>query len=71
MLRKPAFTMRQNNRPRYNVRQNVKIKNRLNSEVILGDLINEEEIDGKSYFVIRNNKGHVIKLTKEAYSLVK
>jgi len=63
--------MRKPKRPQFLIKRGLKFKNRLNGELILGDLINEEDIDGKSYFVIRNEKGNVIKLTKEAYSLQK
>lgn len=58
-------------RVKYNVKPNVKIKNRLNGDIIFGDLINEEEIEGKGFFVLRKDRGHVIKLSKEAYSLVR
>jgi len=63
--------MRRPKRPLFNIRKGIKFKNRLNSEIISGDLINEEDIEGKSYFVVRNEKGTVIKLTKEAYSILK
>lgn len=63
--------MKNQKRPKYNVRRGMKFKNRLNSEIISGDLINEEDIDGKSYFIVRNDKGNIVKLTKEAYSLLK
>lgn len=63
--------MKPQKRQQYNIKRGMKFKNRLNSELINGDLINEEDIDGKSYFVIRNEKGNVVKLTKEAYSLLK
>lgn len=61
----------QTRRVKYNIRPNVKIKNRLNGDIVFGDLINEEEIEGKGFFVLRKDRGHVIKLSKEAYSLVK
>lgn|GEM_PF-2774427 len=70
MSARPVFIMR-NQRPKYNIRTNVKFKNKLNSDIVIGDLINEEEIDGKNYFVIRNAKGSVVKLTKEAYAILK
>lgn len=63
--------MKKPKRPQYYIRRDIKIKNRLNGEIISGDLINEEDIDGKSYFVVRNDKGSIVKLTKEAYSLIK
>lgn len=60
-----------NQKQKFNIRQNVKFKNKLNSEVVIGDLINEEEIEGRNYFVIRNPKGGIVKLTKEAYAILK
>lgn len=63
--------MRKPKRPQFLIKRGLKFKNRLNSEIISGDLINEEDIDGKSYFVVRNDKGTVVKLTKEAYSIQK
>jgi hypothetical protein len=63
--------MKKPKRPQYNIKRGIKFKNRLNGESITGDLINEEDIEGKSYFVIRNDKGSVVKLTKEAYSIQK
>jgi len=59
------------NKPKYNVRPNVKLKNKFNNEIVTGDIINEEEIEGKYYFVLRNEKGNVVKLTKEAYTIIK
>jgi hypothetical protein len=63
--------MRSNNKIKYNIKPDVKLKNRLNGEFVQGDLINEEEIEGKSYFVLRNSRGSIVKLTKEAFSLAK
>lgn len=63
--------LRYNRKPTYKVRPSVKFKNKFNGEIIIGDLINEEEIEGKGFFVIRNNKGSVVKLTREAYYVQK
>lgn len=63
--------LRYNRRPVYKVRPDVKFKNKLNGETVIGDLINEEEIEGKLFYVIRNNRGSVIKLTREAYYIQK
>lgn len=71
MFAKQDYFMKKPKRPQYSIKRGLRFKNRLNSEIIFGDLINEEEIDGKSYFVVRNDKGNVVKLTKEAYSLQK
>lgn len=50
--------------------RSVKIKNKLNGDVIEGTLVNEENIDGKNYFVLRFLNGAVNKFNKEAYSIV-
>lgn len=58
-------------RKKYSIKQDVKLKNRYNGDTITGDLINEEEIEGKLFFVLRNQKGSVVKLTREAYYVQK
>lgn len=50
--------------------RSVRIKNKLNGDVIEGILVNEENIDGKNYFVLRFLNGAVNKFNKEAYSVV-
>lgn len=45
----------------------IKLKNRLNNDIIEGVLINEENIDGKNYFVVRFLNGAVNKFNKEAF----
>lgn len=63
--------MRQNQRIKFQTRYNLKFRNKINNEITLGDLVNEEYIDGKTYFVIRSERGTFIKLSKEAYNIVK
>lgn len=41
--------------------------NKINNEQIIGDLINEDEIEGKKYFVMKI-KDRVVKLSKDAYT---
>lgn len=57
-------------RSQYAVRPNVTLFNRLNNEQFTGDLVNEEEIEGKSFFVLRVGP-RVMKLAKDAYTLKK
>lgn len=57
-------------RNQYKPKLAVKLKNRLNNQVIVGDIINEEEIDGKQFWVIRTND-RVLKLAKDAYTMSK
>lgn len=55
-----------NKKPSYNIKRNATLRNRINNETFAGDIINEECIDGKTFFVIRNN-GKVFKLNKDSY----
>lgn len=48
----------------------VKLKNKLNGETVEGLLVNEEDIDGRKYFVVKFLNGSVNKFNKEAFSLV-
>ena len=45
----------------------IRLRNRLNGDVIEGVLINEENIDGKNYYVIKFLNGSVNKFNKEAF----
>lgn len=55
---------------RYTAKPNVILYNRLNSEQIAGDLVNEDEIEGKQFYVMRVN-GRLLKLAKDAYTTKK
>lgn len=57
-------------RPTYKVRENITLKNVFNTGDITGDIINEEEIDGKLFYVVKSNN-RVLKLAKEAYIIRK
>lgn len=59
-----------NRRPTYQVKPNVYFLNRVNDTSYVGDLINEEDIDGKSFYVVKMS-GRVLKLSKEAYTISK
>jgi hypothetical protein len=60
------------NRNQYPVKPNVTLQNRLNNETITGDLVNEDEIDGKKFFVLRAGRPpRLMKLAKDAYILKK
>ena len=52
------------------VKKNVTLFNRLNNESVTGDLINEDEIEGKKFFVMRVGP-RVMKLAKDAYNIKK
>ena len=61
---------KQRRRPQYEIKRDVYFKNKVNDMNYIGDLINEEDIEGKKYYVVRKS-GRVIKLAKEFYSIVK
>lgn len=62
--------MKKFQKSQYNVKFDVVFKNKINNEIIIGDVINEEEIDGKHFFVVKNGQ-RSYKLAKEGYSIVK
>ncbi len=51
----------------YVVKSNVTLFNKMNNEEITGDIINEDEIEGKKFYVLRVGF-RVMKLAKDAYS---
>lgn len=57
-------------RPQYKVQPNVTLKNRFNSDTVQCDIINEDSIDGKLYYVVRQN-GRVVKYSKESFSVMR
>jgi hypothetical protein len=56
-----------NNRSQFVVKQNFILFNRLNNEQITGDLVNEDEIDGKQFYVLKVGP-RMLKLAKDAYT---
>lgn len=64
--------MQRSNRNQFVIKHNVTLQNRLNNETIIGDLVNEDEIDGKKFFVLRAGRPpRLMKLAKDAYTLKK
>ena len=57
----------QSNRSQFVVKQNFILFNRLNNEQITGDLVNEDEIDGKQFYVLKVGP-RMLKLAKDAYT---
>lgn len=57
-------------RQQFVTKPNFSLFNRFNNEQITGDLINEDEIEGKKFYVMRVGP-RVLKLAKEAYSTKK
>lgn len=47
---------------------NVQFKNKLNGELVVGDIINEEDIEGKQFWVVLSNK-RPLKIAKDAYTI--
>lgn len=54
-------------RQQFVTKPNFSLFNRFNNEQVTGDLINEDEIEGKKFYVMRVGQ-RVLKLAKEAYS---
>lgn len=52
----------------YIVKEKITLVNRLNNEQVLCDIINEEEIEGKRFYVVKT-KNRVLKLSKEAFTI--
>jgi hypothetical protein len=52
---------------KFNTKPNFTLYNRLNNEQIAGDLVNEDEIEGKQFYVMRVGT-RLLKLAKDAYS---
>jgi hypothetical protein len=70
---RPKFNSRsgtRNNRVEYQVKPNVLFKNKINEVSYVGDIINEEEIEGKGYYVVKIN-GRVQKLAKEGFVITR
>ena len=56
--------------PTYKAKPNVKLKNVMTNEVVTVDILDEEDIEGKKFWIVRS-KQRLLKLSKDAYSLVK
>ena len=54
-------------RQQFVTKPNFILFNRMNSEQIVGDLINEDEIEGKHFYVLRVGQ-RTLKLAKDAYT---
>ncbi len=54
----------------YKPKINAKLKNALSNEIITVDILNEEEIDGKKFWVVKQGP-RILKLSKDAFALVK
>ncbi len=61
-----------NSKSKYITRPNVVLVNRFNNEVVECDIINEDEIEGKKFFVVKSARtARVLKLAKDAYTIKK
>lgn len=57
---------------RFVIKPNTTLVNRYNNEVVIGDIINEDEIEGKKFFVVKSaQSARVLKLAKDAYTIKK
>lgn len=54
------------------VKPNVTFLNRYNNEVVIGDIINEDDIEGKKFYVVKTtHSARVLKLAKDAFTIKK
>lgn len=61
-----------NPRNKFVPKPNVVFVNRFNNEVVEGDIINEDDIEGKKFFVVKVARtARVLKLAKDAYTIKK
>jgi len=51
----------------FTVKKNFTLFNQLNNESVTGDLINEDEIEGRKFYVMRIGQ-RVMKFAKDAYT---
>jgi hypothetical protein len=59
-------------RKQFMPRTKVTLVNRFNNEIVEGDIINEDEIEGKKFFVVKiAGSVRVLKLAKDAYTIKK
>lgn len=54
----------------YKAKPNAKLKNAMTNEVIVVDILDEEDIEGKKFWIVRS-KQRMLKLSKDAYALVR
>jgi len=54
----------------YKIKENVTLKNIFSTSVHTGDIIDEQDIEGKTFYVMRSNN-KVFKLAKEAHIIRK
>ena len=59
--------MNHNTKNHFAVKKNVTLFNRLNNEELTGDLVNEDEIEGKKFYVMKVGP-RFMKLAKDAYT---
>ena len=54
----------------YKIKHGAVLKNKITNETTTGDIVNEENIDGKMFYVLKVGP-RFLKLAKEGYSLIK
>lgn len=59
-----------NFRSQYTPKTSIRLKNNVTNEITLGDIVNEEEIEGRQFYVVRVGP-RLLKLSKEGFTLMK
>lgn len=70
MVAKIGTMKMKRNRSLYKVKPNISFRNNVTKEITIGDIINEEEIEGKLFYVVRIGP-RLLKFSREGYSIIK
>ena len=67
------FIMYTSRRPVFNVKYNVTLYNKITNDTYIGDIINEDEIDGRQYWVFSSyaRPGSKLRMAKDSYTITK
>ena len=62
-----------NRQPFFNVKHNVTLFNKITNDTFVGDIVNEDEIEGRQYWVFYSNTrpNSRLLMAKDSYSITK
>lgn len=60
-------------KPTFNTKQNVTLNNKITGDTFYGDIVNEDEIEGRQYWVFHsaNRPGSRLLMAKDSYIITK
>ena len=69
----PIIMNQVNRQPIFNVKQNVTLFNKITNDTFVGDIVNENEIDGRQYWVFHSNArpNSRLLMAKDSYTITK